>query len=141
MLARKAATVGSEHTYLPFNEVGNIVDPGHDICGNRHKGNAESAEAHRRVVQTKKALWKRIYNYVLACRANGSTVEELAIRLKLRYSTVSARVSELKCGVLIDGTTHKLVESGERRKTTGGSTAAVLVAQLPVECGIGAIRL
>jgi hypothetical protein len=136
----------AEHVYLPFNEAANIVDPAHDICANRHKRNALSEQAHKRIVATKKGMWQRIYNYVSACAAHGATVEEMAIRMQLRHSTVSARVSELKCGVNVGGITLRLVDSGQRRRTTSGSTAAVMVAQVPVapvpaKYSIGAIKL
>jgi len=131
----------AEHVYLPFNGAGNLTDPQHDICANRHKRNALSEQAHKRVVTTKKGMWQRIYNYVLACKSHGATVDEMRISMDLRHSTVSARVSELKCGVQVNGVTLRLVDSGQRRRTTSGSTAAVIVAQLPAESGIGAIAL
>ena len=90
-----------------------------DICSNRHKGNANSFLANLRIAGRKFNLRERIY---LSLRDDGpQTCEQLSLRLRLRYTTVSARLSELKAMRWIGST-------GEQRKTTGGDTASVMAA-------------
>lgn len=88
-----------------------------DICSNRHKGNANSFLANLRVAGRKHSLCDRIY---LSLYQNGpQTCEQLSLRLGIRYTTCSGRVSELKAEKLI-------WETGEQRETTAGATASVL---------------
>ena len=89
-----------------------------DICENRHQGNQCSIEAHDKIEPSKVILRKKILSFV--SENQGATTEEIAIGLNLRYTTASARCSELKrSGMLVD--------SGTRRLTSSGTSAAVLV--------------
>ncbi len=88
-----------------------------DICENRHQGNQCSIEAHERVEPSKATLHKMILEYV--SQVSGATTEEIAKGLSIRYTTASARCSELKRSGM-------LVASGRKRLTSSGSTAAVL---------------
>lgn len=92
-----------------------------DICKGRHGGNAESAAANARVHRAKFELRAMIYNFVAFRGSAGATCEEVSRELGVRYTTASARISELKAD-------RWLVDTGERRKTSTGSTAAVLRA-------------
>jgi hypothetical protein len=95
-----------------------LPKPPDDICRNRHQGNPESEAAN---LQTNKARDRaKVIAHITAQGARGSTCEELSVSLGLRYTTASARCSELKA----DGV---IVTSGERRPTQTGSMAAVLV--------------
>ena len=88
-----------------------------DICSSRHKFNANSFLANLRVDGYKPNLRERIY---LSLRDQGpATCEQLSARLGIRYTTCSARISELKAETWI-------TQSGETRKTSGGSGASVL---------------
>lgn len=91
-----------------------------DICANRHGGNAESVAANKRVTPTKAELRISIYDYIASRGAEGATTEEVSIALGIRYTTASARISELEA--------DRWVRKAGRRPTSGGSTAAVLQA-------------
>lgn len=80
-----------------------------DICSSRHCGNSQSFLANLRVANHKPTQRERIYLELLDANA---TCEELSVRLNMRYTTVSARLSELKA-------MHWVTESGERRLTSG----------------------
>lgn len=82
-----------------------------DICANRHGGNAESVAANKRTDKERDA--GRIIYLLNEC--GDFTCEEVSNHLGMRYTTVSARMSELKRDGLIEPTT--------RRKTRTGATA------------------
>lgn len=91
-----------------------------DICQARHKGNEHSAAANASLRGGAKAKIRReILEFISSAGSRGATVEEIQQALAMRYTTVSARCSELKRDEL-------LVESGSR-KTSSGRAAAVLV--------------
>jgi hypothetical protein len=92
-----------------------------DICENRHGGNEQSRAAFAKVRPKAAALRARILAYLRAMRPAGLTCEQLAVRLDIRYVTMAARLSELKRDGLA-------TDSGERRPTSSGATAAVIVA-------------
>ena len=77
-----------------------------DITANRHKGNAESRAAHQSVIHRKAGDQQRILDYL---KGRASTSKEIARALAMNYTTVSARLSELK--VL-----RRLNRPGERRE-------------------------
>lgn len=93
-----------------------------DITESRHGGNPESQEAFESVKADSSSLRKRIWTFIHARGQEGATVDEIESASGLRHQTVSARVSELKAMKL-------LVPSGERRKTSSGRFAAVLVVK------------
>lgn len=95
--------------------------PPEDITSGRHRGSETSEQAHEIAKISKEAAYALIVRTLRARGGKGETVEGLSRALGIRYSTVSARVSELryKKGLV--------VPSGERRPTTSGCPAAVLV--------------
>jgi predicted HTH transcriptional regulator len=65
-----------------------------DVCARRHRGSAESRAANERVQSFKLEDQSRIWLYLLA---NGpATSKEISSALHMGYTTVSARMSELK---------------------------------------------
>ena len=102
-----------------------------DVCLSRHKGNAESLAANARVAPAKALLRDLIYQWFLFRGSAGATCEEAAREMGIRYSCMSARLSELKA----DRWIVPVTKDGEsvRRKTTSGSSAAVLRAQTAQE--------
>jgi predicted HTH transcriptional regulator len=102
-----------------------------DICGRRHRGSETSRQANERVAPHKNDLQAKIMEWFFK---NGpATCEQAATALEMRYTTASARISELKAKGL-------LAFTGERRKTSGGSYAAVLRVNIskpaPVQRGL-----
>lgn len=90
-----------------------------DVCARRSAGNAFSEAAHERVAPAKADLKFRIAEWFFYRGDAGATCEEASIAMAIRYSTMSARLSELKMEGLLEF-------AGDRRKTSGGSWAAVL---------------
>ncbi len=98
--------------------------PPDDPCVARHGGAEESEQAFAQAVTHKETDYRRILAYVAEQGQQGATVEQVAVALGLRYTTASARCAELK-----HGERPRLVKNGQRRATTSGSAAAVLVAK------------
>src|SRR5437868_7211593 len=70
--------------------------PSHwDICENKHGGNEASVAANESVTDRKKYDMKRIYEEFVKCGDRGSTNKEIRDTLKMNYTTVSARCSDL----------------------------------------------
>jgi hypothetical protein len=92
-----------------------------DVCASRHLGSPESELANARVESSKAELRYRIVKWFF--EHGPATCEEAHRGMEIRYSTMSARISELKADGLLAAT-------GERRCTSGGSPAAVLKAVL-----------
>lgn len=91
--------------------------PAEDICSRKSGGNPESELAHEVVKAAKPELQRHILEYIAEVR--GATCEEVSRALGMRYTTASARISELrKAG--------RLHSTGRRRPTTTGTSAAVL---------------
>ncbi len=90
-----------------------------DICRNRHRDNSESNSANARVNPAKADMRYRIMRFFYERGDRGATCEQAAIALALRYTTASARISELKAEGL-------LAFTGEHAKTSGGASAALL---------------
>jgi hypothetical protein len=88
-----------------------------DICAKRSAYNAFSEAAHARVVPGKADLRFHLMEWFFM--HGPATCEDAAKALDMRYTTASARISELKMDGLLEFT-------GDRRKTSGGSFAAVL---------------
>jgi DNA-binding transcriptional ArsR family regulator len=91
-----------------------------DICAERHGQNQESAEANERIEPFKGSLREEVLRFVQERRDRGATTEEISRGLDLPYTTASARISELKRLGLVRA-------SGQRRPTSRGCSAAVLV--------------
>ncbi len=78
-----------------------------DVCARRHRGSAESVNANAAIGPHKGELRERI---LARLRFPGpATVKEISSDLNIHYTTVSARLSELKADRLIEKT-------GERRE-------------------------
>lgn len=90
-----------------------------DICSGKHAGNANSFLANLRVHAAKPSQRERIY--LSLANDSRATCEELSVRLGIRYTACSARISELKA-------MRWVTYSGETRQTSGGADAAVLRA-------------
>ena len=97
-----------------------------DICRVRHAGNPESELANVRVGPTKYECRTLIHEFFIMKGRAGATCEQASRELGVRYTTASARISELKAE-------RWLVPTGKRQKTTGGSSAAILRAQTKAE--------
>jgi len=93
-----------------------------DITSSRHRGNEESEAAHEGVRDSKESVRRMILSYLRLRRGLGATCEEVAVAVGLRYTTASARLSELKAEA-----PPRVVASSLTRKTTAGSAARVLV--------------
>ena len=91
----------------------------HDICRNRHGANANSFLANLHVSGRKHTQRERIYLSLV--EQGPATCEELSGRLGMRYTSVSARLAELKADRFV-------TPSGAERKTTGGEWASVMRA-------------
>jgi hypothetical protein len=98
-----------------------------DITIRRNRGNAESAAANERMRLRKPELRDQIYAWFLYQGAAGATCFEASQATGIRYTTMSARISELKAdrwlAPLLDRDGRKM-----RRKTVSGDGAAVLRA-------------
>jgi hypothetical protein len=91
-----------------------------DICARKHKGNPQSVEANKQAGSNKARDRQRVVEFIKSRGEYGATTEEASEALELRYTTASARFSDLKRDGLI-------VESGRTRKTRSGCAAAVCV--------------
>ena len=90
-----------------------------DICAHRSSSNPNSFLANLHVSGRKRTQRERIY--VELVEHGPATCEELSGRLGLRYTSVSARLAELKAD-------RWITPSGAERKTTGGELASVVRA-------------
>jgi hypothetical protein len=90
-----------------------------DFCASRHKGADTSTDAFKRTSDgSRQKQREEILNYLYAAGRDGLTCEEVSKRSNIRYTTCSARISELRHDNLIHFT-------DKRRKTSTGSTARV----------------
>jgi hypothetical protein len=94
-----------------------------DITARKHKGNPESRAANERLHPRKSELRDRFYNWFVERGPRGAVAEEAEIALGFARGTGQPRVTELKA-------LGKLVKTGERRDTSTGNKAAVLVADI-----------
>ena len=78
-----------------------------DITGNKHGGNPQSIAANAAVSKRKGQYRKLIYDWFLR-HGDACAEDALAAFPKLRYSTVTARISELRRDGLLEqvGITH-----------------------------------
>lgn len=91
-----------------------------DPTANYHGGNPESTEAYASVASTTANLRRRVVSFIRMRGAFGATSDEIEAFSGVAHQTISARITEAKArGLLID--------SGLRRKTRSGRTAAVLI--------------
>jgi hypothetical protein len=87
-----------------------------DVCRAKHQGNAQSEAANVRVHPSKSELKTKILNFIR--ERVGSTTEEVATGLNLRYTTASGRISELRRDSALE-------DSGKTRPTSSGCAATV----------------
>lgn len=105
-------TVSTDPRQLSIEDILRLtIDP----CANRHKGNPQSVDAHKRVVHSKQETYKRIMDLLKARGGFGATSKEIAGAFGVELNTISGRFSELKA-------MRWIKESGEKR-----NGAAVLV--------------
>lgn len=71
-----------------------------DICSNKHRGNKQSDKAHARVVPAKKSMRAKILDIIF--NEGPQSCEDLDKYHGFRYTTASARLSELKRDGLIE---------------------------------------
>ena len=88
-----------------------------DICARKSHNEPHSFLANLKIAGHKQSLRERIY---VSLRDDGpQSCEQLSLRLGIRYTSVSARLSELKELLWV-------VRTGEDRETTGGTRAGVV---------------
>lgn len=97
-----------------------------DICRVKHGRNPESEGANARVHRAKYELRTLVYEWFLRRGLGGATCEQASIELGMRYTTASARISELKAD-------RWLIPTGRKQKTSTGSSAALVRAQTEAE--------
>lgn len=95
--------------------------PAPDITIRRNQGSKYSRKANEATQPAKESRRVIVLKRIQQKAHYGATVEELSQDLNLRYTSASARVSELKADKLI-------FDSGRSRRTSTGCQAAVLVA-------------
>ena len=88
-----------------------------DVCARKHGANANSFLANLHVSGRKHTQRERIY--ISLSEQGPATCEELSERLGMRYTSVSARLAELKADRFV-------APSGAQRETTGGEMASVM---------------
>jgi len=93
-----------------------------DICRRKHGGNPESEEANRSTAKARDR--KRVLEAIRSSRS-GLTCQEISFTIHMPYTTCSARCSELLRDTVI--IRKPLGKSYERRQTTNGKYAAVLI--------------
>lgn len=91
-----------------------------DPCSRKHRGAPTSEAAHEAAKSVKRKQHAEILSALAVAGAYGRTCYELSQRLGMAYTSASARLSELK-------RSGEVVESGERRPTPSGCSAAVVV--------------
>lgn len=96
------------------------IDADTDPTAGYHGGNPESTAAHASVKPSKRTLRLQVYS-LLRTFTNGLTCDQIEATTGWSHQTTSARVTELKRAGWIK-------DSGRRRPTRSGRSAAVLVA-------------
>jgi len=91
-----------------------------DPCAGKHRGNEQSEAAHETVRLVKREQHQRILSALAVAGPYGRTCEELSRWIHMAYTSVSARLSELK-------RSGEVLETGETRPTSSGCQAAVVV--------------
>jgi hypothetical protein len=91
-----------------------------DVCAGKHQGAPTSEEAHERLRDGKESVRLQILAFLLERGRVGATCEETKDALEMRYTSASARCSEL----IADG---RALRIGATRPTSSGSAASVLV--------------
>lgn len=89
-----------------------------DICRNRHRGNAQSEAANKKVDKSKGKYL--VLKYLTKVGAKGGTTDEACAFYGKQSNELSGRFTELK-------EQERIIETGERRKTRTGSMAAVCI--------------
>ena len=91
-----------------------------DITAGRHRGAETSEQAYERIRDGKEAVRLQILDYLGKRGRLGGTCEEMKDALELRYTSCSARCSELLAA-------GRAVRLGATRPTSSRSPASVLV--------------
>jgi hypothetical protein len=96
-------------------------DPSTDITTRRHRHSPTSDAAFEAIKDHAPNLRERVWQFIHSRGKLGATTYEVSEALGMKYTTVSARMSELKR----DG---RIVETGQRRVTDSNCAAAVMEA-------------
>lgn len=99
-----------------------------DITGRFHGGNPESHAAFESIREGRHLDRLRIVGYIAYRGQDGATCDEIEVALRLSHQTASARVTEAKAR-------GEIVDSGSRRPTRSGRSAAVYVIPTPESQG------
>lgn len=89
-----------------------------DVCASRHGGAETSVAADKKV--KKEADRQLIYDYIVASKHYGHTLDELSILLHRPPNALSGRLTELSYQ-------RKIIYSGRKRRTRSGCLARVYV--------------
>ena len=89
-----------------------------DVCASRHGGAETSVAADKKV--KKEADRQLIYDYIVASKHYGHTLDELSILLHRPPNSISGRLTELSYQ-------RKIIYSGRKRRTRSGCLARVYV--------------
>ena len=87
-----------------------------DVCAGRHGGAETSVAADKKVQKETDRLL--IYNYIVASKHYGHTLDELSILLHRPPNALSGRLTELSYQ-------RKIIYSGRKRRTRSGCLARV----------------
>ena len=87
-----------------------------DVCASRHGGVETSVAADKKVQKETDRLL--IYNYIVASRHYGHTLDELSILLHRPPNSISGRLTELSYQ-------RKIIYSDRKRRTRSGCLARV----------------
>lgn len=98
-----------------------MFDDSEDITKNRHGGNANSVEAHNKLLAVKGQRRQEVLGWIKTFGKYGGTLEQICQRSNLDITQVSGRVSELKKEGLVQVALLK-------GKTKHGNTCDILVA-------------
>lgn len=97
-----------------------------DICKNRHRGNENSQLAFKLIAPKRSSLKKQILEFIRSTEDIGATSEEISYALGIRYTSVSARISEIKKDQQNSG--RQLIKKIGQRPTSGGAAADIYIA-------------
>lgn len=89
-----------------------------DVCARKHGGAETSVAADKKV--KKEADRQLIYDYIVASKHYGHTLDELSILLHRPPNSISGRLTELSYQ-------RKIIYSGRKRRTRSGCLARVYV--------------
>lgn len=96
-----------------------------DITARKHRGDAMSAAANRKIHHSKESAREFICKLVESAGYFGMTSDEIAAELDVSVNRISGRLSELKA-------LGPIIATDRTRKTRAGCNARVLIARRQV---------